>query len=173
MLSPILFCDSPFAHQAYIVVYMPAATTKSTVLCIFIFVYKSTEDSDCEESESESSYSSDDDVRYVEHYNTRKQQDPQNRKKRVSKSKSKSTSKGIFKFNKIDMWDEGDLDTEKNEMFKELAKLMVTTTASHVELTTEVSNFFFFNLSTIVFIFLKKKSVRNCKCEAEWEKKQS
>ncbi|ETN99740.1 hypothetical protein RFI_37727, partial [Reticulomyxa filosa] len=112
------------------------------VYVLYITMYKSTEDSDCEESESESSsYSSDDDVRHVEQYNKRKQQNPQNRKKRVSKSasksKSKSTSKGIFKFNEIGMWDEGDLDTEKNEMFKELAKLMVTAAASHVEPTTD------------------------------------
>ncbi|ETO01200.1 hypothetical protein RFI_36238 [Reticulomyxa filosa] len=106
------------------------------------------QDSDCKVSKS-SSYSSDDDVRDMEQYNTCKQQDPQNRKKRVSKSKSKSTSKGIFNFNEIDMWDEGDLDTEKNEMFKELAKLMVTT-------TTKVSNFF---PSPPVFIIFKKKKV--------------
>ncbi|ETN98029.1 hypothetical protein RFI_39493 [Reticulomyxa filosa] len=113
-------------------------------------VCKSTGDSDYEESKS-SSYSSDDDIRYLEQYNTRKQQDPQNRKKRVSK--------GIFKFNEIDMWDEGDLDTEKKEMFKELAKLMVTITVSNVEPTTES------------LLFSKKKSVRNYNWDAEWGKK--
>ncbi|ETO16812.1 hypothetical protein RFI_20527, partial [Reticulomyxa filosa] len=117
---------------------------------------KSAEENESEGSESGSSedssgssdsgsYSSDDDVTHVERHFKRKQKEKEKEKERererggdVNKhdggldSKRNSRSKGVFKFDEIELWEETDLDAERGEMFKELAKLMANAATSNL-----------------------------------------
>ncbi|ETO20796.1 pre-rRNA processing and ribosome biogenesis protein, partial [Reticulomyxa filosa] len=109
--------------------------TSTNLNYLNFFAVDSAEESGSEESESGSSgssYSSDDDVEHVNQYVKRKHKQKATEKTDDNDSRRNSRSKGVFKMNEIGMWNEGDLDIEKTEMFKELAKLMVTAAVSNV-----------------------------------------